>query len=74
MTAKRLLIRVELRQLELELNDARLRIPWGGHSPRTLTKMWKTRILSEPPTGGPVQGDPLQFTAFLKGNPSWLVE
>jgi len=28
-------------QLELGLNDVRVRIPWGGHSPRDLTRSAK---------------------------------
>ncbi len=54
-------------QLELELGDARLRIPWGGRSPRSLTECGKLFILWEPPPGGLERGDPQQFTIFLKG-------
>ena len=57
-------------QLELELDDARLRIPWGGRSPRTLTKMWKSRILAEFPTGGPIRDALEQLLIFLKGSPN----
>jgi len=56
-------------QLELVLEDARLNIPWGGRSPRSLTKCGKLFILAESPTGGPIQVDPRQLTLFLKGNP-----
>ena len=56
-------------QLELELKDARLRIPWGGRSPRSLTRCGKLFILAEIPAGGLIQVDPQQFTTFLKGNP-----
>ncbi len=55
-------------QLELELDDARVRIPWGGRSPRDLTKCGKLFILEELPTGG-LNLDASQFTLFLKGNP-----
>ena len=53
-------------QLVLELDDARLRIPWDGRSPRSLTRCGKLFILEELPTGGP-EVDPNQFTHFLKG-------
>ncbi len=56
-------------QMELELEDARLKIPWGGRSPRSLTKCGKLFILAESPTGGPIRSDPLQLTLFLKGSP-----
>ena len=61
-------------QLELELGDAHLEIPWGGRSPRSLTKCGKLFILSESPAGGLLEVDCDQFTIFLKGSPSWLVE
>ncbi len=54
-------------QLELELNDVRLRIPWGGRSPRSLTECGKLFIHWELPAGGP-NADANQFTLFLKGN------
>jgi len=54
-------------QLELELDDVRLRIPWGGRSPRELTRCGKLFILSELPTGGPNLDAPDQLTMFLKG-------
>ena len=57
-------------QSELELDDARLRIPWDGRSPRSLIKCGKLFILKELPTGGPIRSDPLQYTLFLKGSPS----
>ena len=53
-------------QLELELNDARLSIPWDGRSPRSLTKCGKLFILAESPTGGLIQDDPNQYTLFLQ--------
>ncbi len=56
-------------QLLLELDDERVRIPWGGRSPRELTKCGKLFILSELPTGGLIQIDPKQFTLFLQGSP-----
>ena len=57
-------------QLELELDDVRLSIPWGGRSPRSLTDCGKLFRLQPLPTGGPIQlVDPTQFTIFLKGNP-----
>jgi len=56
-------------QLELELNDARLRIPWGGRSLRSLTKCGKLFILEELPTGGQVEDDPQQLLILLKGGP-----
>ena len=52
-------------QLELDLEDARLRIPWGGRSPRSLTECGKLFILAESPTGGLIRMDPNQFTLFL---------
>ncbi len=55
-------------QLELELDDARLRIPWGGRSPRSLTECGKLFILAELPTGGLNRGDPLQWNICLEGN------
>ncbi len=54
-------------KLELELDDARLRIPWGGHSPRSLTECGKLFILGELPTGGPIDGSPEQMAFFLQG-------
>ena len=54
-------------QLELELDDARLRIPWGGRSPRSLTKCGKLFSLQALPTGGLNRGDALQWQMFLKG-------
>jgi len=56
-------------QLELQLDDARLRIPWGGRSPRSLTECGKLFILEELPTGGLVENDPHQFLILLKGGP-----
>ena len=55
-------------QLELELDDARLMIPWGGRSPRTLTKCGKLFMLRAAPTGGAIV-DANQLTLFLQGNP-----
>ena len=57
----------EVVQLELELDDARLIIPWGGRSPRTLTRLWISRIVAEPPTGGLIRTGPDQLTLFLQG-------
>ncbi len=37
----------QFRQLELELDDARVRIPWGGQTPRSLTKVQKALFLSQ---------------------------
>ncbi len=54
-------------QLELELNDERRLIPWGGQSPRSLTKYGKLFILAESPTGGLVRKVPDQYTLFLQG-------
>ncbi len=54
-------------QLELELNDVRVRIPWGGRSPRSLTECGKLFMLRAAPTGGAT--DTNQFTLFLKGTP-----
>ena len=54
-------------QLELELDDARLVIPWDGRSPRSLTRMWKSRIVAELPAGGPIRNAPNQYTLFLHG-------
>ncbi len=56
-------------QLELELEDARLEIPWGGRSPRSLTKCGKLFILSELPARGSIRDDPKQLTLFLQGSP-----
>ncbi len=55
-------------QLELELGDERVRIPWGGQSPRGLTKAAKRFILVESPTGGLYEDDRVQMKIFLKGN------
>jgi len=54
-------------QLQLELKDARLRIPWGGRSPRSLTKCGKLFKMPEPATGVDGYPDPAQYTLFLKG-------
>ena len=54
-------------QLELDLVDARLRIPWGGRSPRSLTRCGKLLILTELPTRGSIEDDPLQLKMFLEG-------
>ena len=54
-------------QLELELNDARLEIPWDGRSPRSLTKCGKLFIRKESPTGGLIWKDLNQITLFLQG-------
>ena len=56
-------------QLELALDDARLRIPWGGRSPRSLIRCGKLFIHTESPAGGLIEVDRLQFTLFLKGSP-----
>ena len=56
-------------QLELQLDDARLRIPWDGRSPRTLTRCGKLFILAEPPPGGLELEDPNQYQALVKGAP-----
>ena len=56
-------------QLELELDDARVRIPWGGRPPRELTRVWKTFSVDALPTGGSIMTDPFQYTMFLKGTP-----
>ena len=57
-------------QLQLELDDVRVEIPWGGVSPRTLTRCGKLFTLEGPPTGGlHVDADPAQLTIFLQGNP-----
>ena len=61
-------------QLNLELGDARLEIPWGGLSPRELTRCGKLFSFEASPTGGPIQVDPAQLTLFLKGSPSWHVD
>ena len=53
-------------QYELELDDARLRIPWGGRSPRSLTECGKLFILVELPTGGVIRNAPDQYTLFLQ--------
>ncbi len=58
---------VNSEQLELELTDARPKIPWGGRSPRSLTRCGKLFILSEPPTGGLIRIAPNQLLLFLKG-------
>ncbi len=54
-------------QLEHELNDARLRIPWDGHSPRSLTRCGKLFSLVAPPAGGLVEDAKDQLLLFLKG-------
>jgi len=59
-------------QLELELNDERRAIPyipWGGRSPRSLTRSVKLFSFGAPPTGGLIRDCPLQLTLFLKGSP-----
>jgi len=57
-------------QLELELDDDRPVRPWGGRSPRSLTKCGKLFKLSAIPPGGPDRvftPDPDQYTLFLHG-------
>ena len=54
-------------QLELELDDVRLRIPWGGRSPRSLTECGKLFIHTELPAGGLIQDALDQYTLFLQG-------
>jgi len=55
-------------EYELLLGDERLTVPWGGRSPRSLTKCAKLLIRKECPTGGPIlDADPAQLTMFLKG-------
>ncbi len=54
-------------QLILELEDARLRIPWGGRSPRSLTRCGKLFSLVAPPPGGLVEDAKDQLLLFLKG-------
>ncbi len=54
-------------QLELDLDDARLRIPWGGRSPRSLTRCGKLFMLKHLPAGGPILSAKDQITLFLQG-------
>jgi len=56
-------------QLELRLEDQRLRIPWEGLDLRSLTKCGKLFIREKLPTGGLIGNAPLQLTLFLKGSP-----
>ena len=51
-------------QLELQLQDARLRIPWGGLDVRTLTRCAKLFSLGAPLAGG-LHGDARQYTMFI---------
>ena len=57
-------------QLELELEDARVNIPWGGQSPRALTKCGKLFSLKALGASRSIL-DANQYTLFLKGNPSY---
>ena len=56
-------------QYELDLEDVRVRIPWDGRAPRTLTRVWKSLILAELSPEGAAPADPIQFVIFLKGSP-----
>ena len=56
-------------QLELELDDVRVRIPWDGVSPRMLTKCGKLFSLKAAPARGSIGNAPDQLTMFLKGTP-----
>ena len=38
-----------LRQLELDLNDVRVNVPWNGRSPRELTKVRMSLFLRQAP-------------------------
>jgi len=62
-------------QLVLPLEDRQLVIPWGGVSPRELTKGYlrdveKSRKMAEAARRIVRDVDPAQFTLFLKGSPS----
>ena len=59
---------LDKRQLELELNDRRVTVPWEYVDLRSLTKCGKLFIRKELPAGGPIR-DAAQLTLFLKGNP-----
>ena len=54
-------------QLELALEDVRLRIPWGGRSPRSLTECGKLFIHRECGASRSIQDAPDQYTLFLQG-------
>jgi len=60
-------------QRELDLDDVRARIPWGGRSPReltlSLTNVENSSINSKPATVDDNFTDPAQVTLFLKGSP-----
>ena len=52
-------------QLELRLNDVRVRIPWGGQSPRELTKVGLARSLKADGASR-VNGDASQTEIFRR--------
>ena len=61
---------VNSEQLQLELGDARVAVPWDGTSPRALTRCAKLFSLKAPPARVlRADADPAQLTLFLKGNP-----
>ena len=54
-------------QLDLELGDARARVPWGGQSPRSLTRV-AILLSSQRERAGDVQYvDPAQYDLFDRG-------
>jgi len=62
-------------QLEMDLEDVRVCIPWDGQSPRMLTTGYKLRRFSEAARRKRLRAEalevrsPLQWTLFLEGNP-----
>lgn len=62
-------------QLDLELTDVRVRIPWGGQSPRALTKINMSLFSRrEPQKDDSFFIDPNQYDLFraaIKGRPQY---
>ena len=56
-------------QLELELDDKRVAIPWDGVSPRMLTKSYKLFSVDAHGASRLIRDAPLQWTLFLQGSP-----
>ena len=57
-------------QLELELGDQRVTIPWEGLNLRELCKCGKLRRFAKAARRDEIYTDAAQFTMFLQGTPS----
>lgn len=53
-------------QLDLGLNDARVKIPWDGRDPRALTRGAKLLYLRREPGGVSPPPDPRQLEMFIR--------